>query len=143
MTKISAICIKVTGEDHWQLRISGLRHPRSTFVSFLVLNMPGLSSIILASATLLSAAVAIPAGKPGASFSVVQTANPRFKANGPAAYAQAYSKFSKAMPADWAAALGSGTVAAFPQKFEIEYLCSVNIGGQTLSLDFDTGSSDL
>ena len=44
-----------------------------------------------------------------------------------------------------AAASGSGTgeVTATPEAHNAEYLCPVTIGGQTLNLDVDTGSSDL
>ncbi|PSS00683.1 eukaryotic aspartyl protease [Coniella lustricola] len=42
-----------------------------------------------------------------------------------------------------AAAAGTGVVAATPESGDIEYLAPVNIGGQTLNLDFDSGSSDL
>ena len=38
---------------------------------------------------------------------------------------------------------GTGTVAANPEQSDRAYLCPVEIGGQTLNLDFDTGSSDL
>ncbi|KAK4187921.1 putative endothiapepsin precursor [Podospora australis] len=40
---------------------------------------------------------------------------------------------------------GTGTAEASPQKHDVEYLIPVSIGspGQTLSLDLDTGSSDL
>lgn len=38
---------------------------------------------------------------------------------------------------------GTGTVAATPEAGDVEYLAPVTIGGQTLNLDFDTGSSDL
>ncbi|KAM7217011.1 penicillopepsin [Rhypophila decipiens] len=37
----------------------------------------------------------------------------------------------------------TGSVAAIPEGNDIEYLAPVDIGGQTLNLDFDTGSSDL
>ncbi|KAK2592356.1 hypothetical protein QQS21_009936 [Conoideocrella luteorostrata] len=36
-----------------------------------------------------------------------------------------------------------GTVAANPEKNDVEYISPVQIGGQTVNLDFDTGSSDL
>lgn len=42
-----------------------------------------------------------------------------------------------------AAAAGTGLVAATPETGDIEYLAPVSIGGQTLNLDFDSGSSDL
>jgi hypothetical protein len=38
---------------------------------------------------------------------------------------------------------GVGIVPATPEKGDIEYLAPVTIGGQTLNLDFDTGSADL
>ncbi|OAQ70781.1 penicillopepsin [Pochonia chlamydosporia 170] len=37
----------------------------------------------------------------------------------------------------------TGTVAAKPEKNDAEYISPVKIGGQTVNLDFDTGSSDL
>jgi hypothetical protein len=42
-----------------------------------------------------------------------------------------------------AAAVEISTVTAVPEEDDFEYLCSVTIGGQTLNLDFDTGSADL
>lgn len=38
---------------------------------------------------------------------------------------------------------GSGTVAANPEQNAALFLSPVTIGGQTLNLDFDSGSSDL
>ncbi|KAI1340224.1 acid protease [Xylariaceae sp. FL0016] len=37
----------------------------------------------------------------------------------------------------------TGTVVNTPEANDVEYLSPVNIGGQTLNLDFDSGSSDL
>lgn len=49
-----------------------------------------------------------------------------------------------AAPADAALKPGqAGTVPAIGVGFESEYVCSVNVVGQVLFLDFDTGSSDL
>jgi hypothetical protein len=41
------------------------------------------------------------------------------------------------------AGAGVGLVAATPESGDVEYLAPVTIGGQTLNLDFDSGSSDL
>ena len=38
---------------------------------------------------------------------------------------------------------GSGSVTATPIEHNSEYLCPVTVGGQTLNVDIDTGSSDL
>jgi len=38
---------------------------------------------------------------------------------------------------------GTGIVTATPEKGDVEYLSPVNIGGQTMNMDFDSGSSDL
>ena len=36
-----------------------------------------------------------------------------------------------------------GSISAVPQQHNSEYLCPIVIGGQTLQLNLDTGSSDL
>jgi hypothetical protein len=65
------------------------------------------------------------------------------------ALAAAYRKYSFDMPAGMTvgsskAVTGqSGSVTAQPEQNAAEYLSPVTIGGQTLNLDFDTGSSDL
>lgn len=37
----------------------------------------------------------------------------------------------------------NGKVTATPSEYHEQYICPVTIGGQTLNLDFDSGSSDL
>lgn len=77
---------------------------------------------------------------------------PGRKIAGPIALARVYGKYEKlgasAPPrvnaaASSAAALADGTVPANPEQFDQAYLEPVGVGGQTLNLDFDTGSSDL
>lgn len=36
-----------------------------------------------------------------------------------------------------------GSISAVPQQHNSEYLCPIIVGGQTMNLDIDTGSSDL
>ncbi len=63
----------------------------------------------------------------------------------PVQLANVYKKYGKTVPDHVAAAAASatGSVPAIPEESDIAYLCKVNIGGQTLNLDFDTGSADL
>ena len=78
-------------------------------------------------------------------FTVKQTvAKPSIK-SGPAALASAYQKYRKPVPQHVAAAAAGndGTVTTNPTQYDSEYLTPVTIGGQQLTLDFDTGSSDL
>lgn len=103
-----------------------------------------------AASALVSLASAIPAEyspleKRGLAFTVDQTVAKPFILSGPASIAKVYAKYGKTAPADVtsAAANNDGTVAADPEQYDSEYLCPVSIGGQTLNLDFDTGSSDL
>lgn len=53
-----------------------------------------------------------------------------------------YSSYPSATSAA-SGASSSGEVSATPEENESEYLSPVKIGGQTLNLDFDTGSADL
>ena len=86
-----------------------------------------------------------PIDKRGLAFKVPQTKAKPFILSGPAAMAATYAKYGATPPADVkaAAANNDGTVTANPEAYDSEYLCPVSIGGQTLMLDFDTGSSDL
>lgn len=99
---------------------------------------------------LFSLASAIPAEyspveKRGVAFRVDQTVAKSRILSGPAALAKVYGKYGKPAPEDIksAAANNDGTVSANPEQYDSEYLSPVTIGGQTLNLDFDTGSSDL
>ncbi|KAL8709381.1 MAG: hypothetical protein Q9220_005875 [cf. Caloplaca sp. 1 TL-2023] len=78
-------------------------------------------------------------------FIVHQTTPKPFKKSGPAAMLATYGKYNAAAPEDVvkAAAANDGTVTTTPTQYDSEYLTPVTIGGQTLNLDFDTGSSDL
>lgn len=42
-----------------------------------------------------------------------------------------------------AATNGTGVVTATPESGDVEYLSPISIGGQTMNMDFDSGSSDL
>ena len=78
-------------------------------------------------------------------FIVHQTIPKPFKKSGPAAILSTYGKFNACAPGDVikAAAANDGTVSANPGQNDFEYLSPVTVGGQTLNLNFDTGSSDL
>lgn len=78
-------------------------------------------------------------------FSVHQTVPKPFIKSGPAAVLSVYGKYGATPPQDVvdAAASNDGTVTTTPEQYDAEYLTPVSIGGQTLNLDFDTGSSDL
>lgn len=77
---------------------------------------------------------------------VKRSINRRDPATGPNAMLKAYAKYgfsTVGRATNSTAAAGTGTVAAAPEPNNAEYLSPVNIGGQTVTLDFDTGSSDL
>ena len=84
-------------------------------------------------------------------FSVKQVAAGKVLKSGPLAMMKTYEKYAKVgavapsavVKAAAAAAVQSGTVAANPEQYDQSYLCPVSVGGQTLNLDFDTGSADL
>lgn len=78
-------------------------------------------------------------------FIVNQSVRKPFKKSGPAAVLSTYGKYNATAPEDVvkAAAANDGTVTTNPTQYDSEYLTPVSIGGQTLNLDFDTGSSDL
>jgi hypothetical protein len=84
------------------------------------------------------------------SFKVPRRLNPRADRSGPSAMAKAYRKYGWGLIGSKAkngtngnGTKESGQVAANPEQNAALFLSPVNIGGQTLNLDFDTGSSDL
>ena len=85
-----------------------------------------------------------PLEKRGVAFKLDQSI-PKPLLTGPVSVLSTYKKFQATPPEDvvTAAANNDGTVTATPEEYDSEYLCPVTIGGQTLNLDFDTGSSDL
>lgn len=105
------------------------------------------AAALAASATLTLAA---PANSPNShTFRVVQQPKGQVFKSGPIQVLKTFQKYSvhgAEAPSNVkaaAAAAQSGSVSASPQQFDQAYLCPVNVGGTTLQLDFDTGSSDL
>ena len=77
-------------------------------------------------------------------FSFKQQPGAQVVRNGPTALKAVYDKYHKPLPKDIAAAASNnGEGINNPTASDTQYLTPVNIGGQTLNLDFDTGSSDL
>ncbi|KAL9004349.1 MAG: hypothetical protein Q9188_002843 [Gyalolechia gomerana] len=78
-------------------------------------------------------------------FVIHQSVRKPFIKSGPAAVLSVYGKYNATAPEDVikAAAANDGTVSANPEQYDSQYLTPVTIGGQTVNLDFDTGSSDL
>ena len=100
---------------------------------------------LIAASALISITSGSPVEKRKEAFSVHQTIAKPFIKSGPAAVAAVYKKYGGTAPKDVlaAAAANDGTVTTTPEQYDSEYLTPVTIGGQTLNLDFDTGSSDL
>ena len=78
-------------------------------------------------------------------FTIPQSDPKPFIIPGPAALAGIYGKYNKVIPPEVQAAAeyNDGTINADPEEFDSQYLCPVNIGGETFNLGFDSGSSDL
>jgi aspergillopepsin I len=104
------------------------------------------STVLLAVSALAGSALAKPIPAPQAETKSRYTINqsvPKPYQAGPVALANAFLKYNQEVPENIAAAAADGSVAATPEQYDAEYLCPVTIGGQTLNLDFDTGSADL
>ena len=119
---------------------------------------------------LISAAVAAPAPQKR-SFKINRIRQHNYVANGPRALARAYAKYGinmpnqdmgmpaldfmsksdlKLTPVDSKASNGTkgsgtedGTVTATGTQNDSEFLSPVQVGGQTMVMDFDSGSSDM
>jgi hypothetical protein len=103
--------------------------------------MPSLLSSLSALA-IVSLASATPIRRAKQGFTVHEDIAKAFT-SGSGQLWKTYQKFGVATPPDVLAAATDGSVTATPEQYDAEYLCPVTIGGQTLNLDFDTGSADL
>ncbi|KAF4550638.1 Aspartic protease SNP2-like protein 1 [Elsinoe fawcettii] len=118
------------------------------------------TSALVVASSLATIAVAAPAAepapdaqnganvpKPRLKFSVKQKTIGKFQRTWPGvAMLNTYKKYNKAAPSavkDAAASGQKGSVANVPLPYDEAYLSPVTIGGQTVNLNFDTGSSDL
>jgi hypothetical protein len=117
--------------------------------------------LTLAAAVLATVTSAKPTQKNSA-FTVHQVAAPgrSVRMTGAKAFRHAYAKHNMKLPARYqkhtvlhqqktvkartGSAAGDGSVTASPVDLsDDEYISPVTVGGQTLNIDFDTGSSDL
>jgi aspergillopepsin I len=88
------------------------------------------------------------------SYSIPAVRNVNYVRNGAAAMKKAYNKYNLKPTGGLAGSFleslpenivkrQDGSAVATPATGDVEYLVPVSIGGETLNLDFDTGSSDL
>ena len=82
----------------------------------------------------------IPSSKHG--VTVVQS-TPKSSPPGPMHFAKVHQKFKAEVPGDVVSALANSYVIASPGAYDSLYLVPVDVGGQTLNFDIDTGSADL
>lgn len=82
-------------------------------------------------------------------FQLNQVSAGKILKSGPIDMMKTYNKYAKhgaVAPSDVqaaAAAAQSGSAPANPESYDESYLVPVTVGGQSLNLDFDTGSADL
>ena len=93
----------------------------------------------------LGAAVPVTGTSEKKTFSVNQVKVAGTKTKNPAEhYANALRKYGAEVPSHvLAAAAATGSVTTSPTEFDSEYLTPIDVGGTTMNLDIDTGSSDL
>lgn len=121
--------------------------------------MTPITTLLLAS-SLVCATFAAPTQPKKRSFKVDRIRQANYVPNGPAALRKAYVKFglddisflpdtnvAANIDAEIAASTGTGSeegaVSASPTQNDAEFLSPVVVGGQTIVMDFDTGSSDM
>lgn len=110
-----------------------------------------LTSLLCASLTMATIVTGAPTTSSKKHFSVEQVKNTKFIRNGSLALAKAYNKYGVPLPPALEATIsglsrrGEGSATTSPVEGDSEWLTPVQIGSpaQTLTLDFDTGSSDL
>ena len=106
--------------------------------------MPSITAVLLAAA-LASLTASKPVPGTSKTSTCVQSVKKAYRP-GPVHLANVYRKYTAEIPTDVAAAAAAardGSAIATPEKYDVAYLIPVTIGGQTLNLDLDTGSSDL
>ena len=107
--------------------------------------MPSLVSALSALAV-VSFALATPIWRANQTFTIYEKV-PKPFVPGPVRLLQTYRKYGIIPPTEAlaaaAAAVASGSVTANPTLHDLEYTCPVTIGGQTLNLNFETGSAHL
>jgi len=105
------------------------------------------SAALVASATLSLAAPTELIGRD--TFRINQVSAGKVFKSGPVAMLKTYRKYAAvgavapSAVINAAAAAQSGSVTANNQQYDQSYLSPVQVGSQTLQLDFDTGSADL
>lgn len=110
--------------------------------------MHSLTTLLVAGASLaaITSAKPVPQTTTKKGFSVTGSIAKPLPA-APIRLANVYAKYGKDIPgniaAAAAAAASTGSVPANPEASDVAYLSQVTIGGQSLTLDFDTGSADL
>ncbi|KAF2094626.1 aspartic protease pep1 [Rhizodiscina lignyota] len=104
---------------------------------------------LIAFAGLVGSAVASPIASPEkrtSSFRVKQVQRGAKIRSGAVEMERVFAKFTTAVPSNIrvaAAAAVSGSATTTPERFDSEFLTPVMVGGTTLMLNIDTGSSDL
>lgn len=122
-------------------------------------------TLLLITTAVLGAPTAPKASLKRRSFEIPRVRRANYIPHGPAALRKAYGKFNitaahlgldalefqavKHHPSSTANAANStagnedGSVAAVATSGDTEFVAAVTVGGQTMTMDFDTGSSDL